>query len=1005
LYNAEAVLGCSGTTSLYTRNPGKWDTAETVVKEPLEELAMFNGLAPSPAPTPGPTSVYFMNADFENGMKSGGLSWSKTGSIGDPLLQYGESYYKNDNEGGGGTRFLGTGYKRKDDGTLTHFQKGLQGTIKSSSFTLGPGDITFDIAGGGDGYIAVCGEDGDCKADFYPDSGSHSLKRKTISKAALESLALKKVHFEIKDEKENSHIEVDNIMFPMIGGVAEGGCFAGYSSCSENCCDVEENCLCDDSCDLAGAPFATKGCSYDPSVVYSEGQKTEIDHMVDVWVPKLVNSIEAQRLGAAENLASEVKDAKSELDFIAGELTQSSGVVNAASIMSPLSDALDEMNRTVQGYANSINNVVGVTKDRVTNQIDALSDAVERAEEAVKQPADNLRLDMGQDIGTAESTASSDKKIAEGVMGTVQKKTEDTRESITSAFDELMKTHTNRYAGVERVRDETLQLLKKMNGVLESIPDIAQEAIDKTASELKQEGDARQQAQARLESNLARMLKVIQDLGGELRETISEVLRGLDKSAHQILRGNEKDLKDDATAYDAEMLTGMNELKKVTKMQTDDLTSRLDKADAKIRQVQQDLAKHKANEQAMPMTVDAKVAELQEFTTKAFQALRTYRDTTLTTLGKTFGDDVDNEVLNVIKTLSATKAQLVMDAEKNVLASTERAEQLIDPAVRDVEDLETKMKEDQREIKTVDQERNSNLLRMNRINQYGNKQVAVVTKRLNRGDDTLKQKMDKFVSKTRTDAKYQDKELLRALDAANKSIDRASDRIWSTFDQELATSNASIESQIGGAVEEKEKLEQLSTSVMQGLLEKLSEVGGRVRDVNQTLIPTLEHAVVDFMQHAEREVLEVPDDLAKVSAKTRELAAQHTEALNATAEKVLLGLQEELRKASGTVDARISRIGTKADERVTEVNETNTDLVNEQEHLLGNLEEIRDANKGRLDTADQDLPDAAGEAQDKVDQAEQKLGALLVKQQADIAKFQRTPWTVRACSSTRSPRR
>merc|ERR1719359_585530 len=117
------------------------------------------------------------------------------------------------------------------------------------------------------------------------------------------------------------------------------------------------------------------------------------------------------------------------------------------------------------------------------------------------------------------------------------------------------------------------------------------------------------------------------------------------------------------------MLTGMNELKQATKTQTDDLNSRLDKADAKIRKVQQDLAKHKANEQAMPMTVDAKVAELQEFTTKAFQGLRAYRDTTLATLGKTFGDEVDNDVLSVIKTLSGTKAGLVSDAEKNVLAS------------------------------------------------------------------------------------------------------------------------------------------------------------------------------------------------------------------------------------------------------------------------------------------------------------------------------------------------
>merc|ERR1719271_2260075 len=456
-------------------------------------------------------------------------------------------------------------------------------------------------------------------------------------------------------------------------------------------------------------------------------------------------------------------------------------------------------------------------------------------------------------------------------MSSVQKKVEDVRTDVNGAFQAMMKGHSSRYTGVQRVRQETLQMLEKMNKVLEKIPDVAREGLDKTDQELKEEGVARQQAQALMEANLAGMVKRIKELGGDLRVTFYDGMRGLDKSALDILRGNERDLRDDAKAYNAEMLTGMNDLKQLTKEQTDELKSRLDKADAKIRQGQHDLAKHKANEQAMPMTVDAKVAELQEFTTKAFQALRTYRDTTLTTLGKTFGDDVDNEVLNVIKTLSATKAQLVMDAEKNVLASTERAEQLIDPAVRDVEDLETKMKEDQREIKTVDQERNSNLLRMNRINQYGNKQVAVVTKRLNRGDDTLKQKMDKFVSKTRTDAKYQNKELTRSFAAANKSIDRASGRHWSTFDQELATANASIESQIGGAVEQKDKLEQLSTSVMQGLLAKLAEVRGRVTDVNETLIPKLDHALVNFMQHAEREVLEVPDDLAKVAAKTREL--------------------------------------------------------------------------------------------------------------------------------------
>ena len=72
----------------------------------------------------------------------------------------------------------------------------------------------------------------------------------------------------------------------------------------------------------------------------------EIDHMVDVWVPKLVNSIEAQRLGAAENLASEVKDAKSELDFILNTARWGGGPLHRAiRLVDPVSSEL----RTVCG--------------------------------------------------------------------------------------------------------------------------------------------------------------------------------------------------------------------------------------------------------------------------------------------------------------------------------------------------------------------------------------------------------------------------------------------------------------------------------------------------------------------------------------------------------------------------------------------------------------------------------------------------------------------------------
>ena len=87
--------------------------------------------------------------DFESGsMESGGLTFTQDagGTLGEQPVKYQDAHDSRNSAGG-------TYLFRSDYGGSVKVRDGKTGVFRSTTFTLGPGEITFDYSGSG-GYVA-----------------------------------------------------------------------------------------------------------------------------------------------------------------------------------------------------------------------------------------------------------------------------------------------------------------------------------------------------------------------------------------------------------------------------------------------------------------------------------------------------------------------------------------------------------------------------------------------------------------------------------------------------------------------------------------------------------------------------------------------------------------------------------------------------------------------------------------------------------------------------------
>jgi hypothetical protein len=147
--------------------------------------------------------------DFESGsLTSGGLTFTKDGALGEQPTTYAATRDSKNSDGG---KYL----IRTDFSGSAKVRDGPTGSLRSTPFQLGAGDITFDYAGAG-GYVALCkGEE--CKKQ-HCRRHSTSMTAGRFPAAELALWVGEQVHFELVDESSRGwgHIAVDNLRFPAI---------------------------------------------------------------------------------------------------------------------------------------------------------------------------------------------------------------------------------------------------------------------------------------------------------------------------------------------------------------------------------------------------------------------------------------------------------------------------------------------------------------------------------------------------------------------------------------------------------------------------------------------------------------------------------------------------------------------------------------------------------------------------------------------------------------------
>jgi len=162
---------------------------------------------------PGATLI-----DFENGLTSGGLTFTKTsGDLGQQPTTYAAAVDSSNLLPG--DKLFRTDY----DGTEKVYDH-RTGAFESSVFKLKAGDIRFDFAGDG-GFIALClaADVNTCKTKRI-SLQSTKMQRGSFTSTELEEWLEQHVFFKLVDDQSGSwgHISIDNIVF--YGDVACSTC-------------------------------------------------------------------------------------------------------------------------------------------------------------------------------------------------------------------------------------------------------------------------------------------------------------------------------------------------------------------------------------------------------------------------------------------------------------------------------------------------------------------------------------------------------------------------------------------------------------------------------------------------------------------------------------------------------------------------------------------------------------------------------------------------------------
>lgn len=693
---------------------------------------------------------------------------------------------------------------------------------------------------------------------------------------------------------------------------------------------------------------------------------------------------------AAADFEAEVKGAKNELDVLANFVKGRADAVkedvrnltNPApenDYLSLMEGNLSELNSTKYSLeAEDTQNVTSQIEDILTKQTDAidgeggvLSDLQAVTDAASPQSYENDKRLMEQTLNGVDADQSALRKEIDNEFG---------------ATGSIRSSHTVRKRAVSRIQGEIIDLLEKARDKLDEATEKGvMDALEKMDIEFKEEKNARQASEAALKTQRGTILKNLAELSKEVASGINEALRKMDLAGNYASMSRMNELSKDMGKYAQEQRMAGAGLKAEGRELARDLQIRASAGDSKVKATQQELANHLADERAWPATVDGLIADLQDFTSKTFATLRDEREGRLQALTSSYGDQVNEEIHEVIRHLRAVSNTVVDHALKLVLASNVRARNIVDPAVRRVGMLDTEAKAHAETVTDGVTRVTENVQRLERVGLRADKTTKDVTEAIYNADEHIKSLMQKVVVPQNAGMESQNKGLDRAWSEGNKTLQRLKRATDDSFRGEFDKAKRGIQYDLDNAEGEMNRIKGIGTSMLKGMNAKNQGLQERVSEVLEDLLPKLHDAVDDFISHAERRVdTQVPLDLEKAVREATGIIGVHADRLKGVSDAQLANLASEVGPRVDAILKQITGTGVELDKRLTQANESQVDTIVKTGDMLENIKKKWDVNQDKMSDATTSLPEDEQDAAEEMRVQEEKLDGFARQQTSAV---------------------